>query len=242
MINQTKNLMKKLLVFAFFILIYTNSYCQKTELRISLDSGLSSFGGKSAESSSFILSSETIGYNYTNNPYGSKNALAYGVSLNLRRVTKVNFIYGLGIGYENLRSKTSVTSVFKYEEEVAVPVSGETFMDISTINVNPFAGYRFNADKFPIDLVAGFDFANILSTKEKGDTADTNGNKYTTSLDRKTNSIDFRPRIQVSADYKKFGVYLGYSFGLSNYKENFSGTNNTAYSKIFRFGITYQVL
>jgi hypothetical protein len=233
--------MKKLLVFAFSFLIYSNSYSQKTELRVSLDSGLSSFTGQSAESSSFILLSETIGYGYTNNPYGSKNALAYGVSLNLRRVTKVNFIYGLGVGYENLRSKTSLDFVYEFEPDTFIPVSGETIMDISTININPFAGYRFNADKFPIDLVGGFDFANILSTKEKGDATDTNGNKYTTSRDRKTISTDIRPRIQVSTDYKKFGVYLGYSFGLSNYMKDYIGGTNNVHSKIFRFGITYQV-
>lgn len=233
--------MKQLLLFILSFFIYSNSYSQKTELRLSLDSGLSSFSGKSAESSSFILLSETVGYGYTNNPYGSKNALAYGISLNLKRITKVNFVYGVGAGYENLRSKTALAFVFKFEEGIAEPVSGETTMDVSSININPFAGYRFNAGQLPIDLVGGFDFANILSTKEKGDATDTNGNKYTTSRDRKTISTDFRPRIQVSTDYKKFGIYLGYSFGLSNYKDGYTGGTNSVHSKIFRFGITYQV-
>ena len=234
--------MKKVVLLAIVFVFFSNSYAQKTELRVSLDSGLSAFGGKSAESSSFILDSETIGYGYTNNPYGSKNALSYGVSLNLKRITKVNFIYGIGAGYENLRSKTSLTSVFKYEEAIAVPVSGETFMNVNTINVNPFAGYRFNAHTFPIDLVAGLDIANILSAKEKGDATDVSGNKYTTSRDRKTISTDLRPRIQISTDYKKFGLYLGYSFGLNNYRDGYVGGTNEAYSKIFRFGVTYQVL
>lgn len=235
--------MKKIVLFTTVAFIFfSSSYAQKTELRVSLDSGLSSFSGKSAEPSSFILLSETVGYGYTNNPYGSKNALSYGVSLNLKRITKVNFIYGVGVGYEDLRSKTSLTDVFKYEEDVIVPVSGETFMDIKSININPFAGYRFNADKLPIDLVAGFDFANILNAKEKGDATDTNGNKYTTSRDRETINTDIRARLQISTDYKKFGVYLGYSFGIKNYKEGYVGGTNEVYSKILRFGITYQVL
>lgn len=234
--------MKKVVLLAIVFVFFSNSYAQKTELRVSLDSGLSAFGGQSAESSSFILAYGTIGHGYTNNPYGSKNALSYGISLNLKRVTKVNFIYGIGVGYEDLRSKTSITTIFKDIASTVVPASGETFMNVNSINVNPFAGYRFNADKFPIDLAAGFDIANILSAKEKGDATDASGNKYTTSRDRKTISTDFRPRIQISTDYKKFGVYLGYSFGLKNYLDGYVGGTNEAYSKIFRFGVTYQVL
>lgn len=236
--------MKKLVVFTFSFLIYSNSYSQKTELRVSLDSGLSSFTGESAESSSFINANDAITSGYTNNPYGSKNVLSYGVSLNLKRVTKANLIYGIGLGYENIGSKTSITNISGYNIEhiFSIPASGKTIMSSNTINANPFIGYRFNADKFPIDLVGGFDFASILNTKEKGDATDTNGNKYTTSLDRKTINTDFRPRIQVSTDYKKFGVYLGYSFGLSNYMKEYIGGINSVHSKIFRFGITYQVL
>jgi hypothetical protein len=236
--------MKKLLLIAFSFLIYSNSYSQKTELRVSLDSGLSSFTGENAESFSFINLYNQSASGYTNNPYGSKNVVSYGVSVNLKRVTKVNLIYGIGIGYENMGSKTSIGSVSVYDGENSfnVPASGKTIMSINTINANPFIGYRFNASRLPIDLVAGFDFANILNTKECGDATDANGNKYTTSLDRKTISTDFRPRIQVSTDYKKFGVYLGYSFGLSNYMEGYIGGTNGVHSKIFRFGITYQVL
>ncbi|WP_264537123.1 hypothetical protein [Flavobacterium sp. N1736] len=235
---------KVLLLFAFSFLIYSNSYSQKTELRVSLDSGLSSFTGKSAESSSFLNVNSQFNSGYTNNPYGSKNVLTYGVSVNLKRVTKVNLIYGIGFGYENTGSKTSISSVSGYDGEnhFSDPASGKTIVSINTINANPFIGYRFNANKLPIDLVAGFDFANILNTKECGDATVSNGNNYTTSLDRKTISTDFRPRIQISTDYKKFGVYLGYSFGLSNYKEGYNGGTNEAYSKILRFGITYLVL
>lgn len=240
-LNQ--NLMKKLILFAFSLLIYSNSYCQKTELRVSLDSGLSSFSGESAESSSSINFNNNSGSGYTNNPYGSKNVLSYGVSVNLKRVTKANFVYGIGLGYENIGSKTSINSISLYNEvnSYNVPASGKTIMSINTINANPFIGYRFNASKLPIDLVAGFDFASILNTKECGDATDEDGNNYTTSIDRKTINTDFRPRIQVSTDYKKFGVYLGYSFGLVNYKDGYVGGTNDAYSKIFRFGITYQV-
>jgi hypothetical protein len=236
--------MKKIVLFTVAFIFFSNSYAQKTELRVSLDSGLSSFSGQSAESSSSINFSETAGSGYTNNPYGSKNAFSYGVSVNLKRVTKVNLIYGIGIGYENTGSKTSISSVSVYDGEnnFSVPASGKTIISINTINANPFIGYRFNAEKLPIDLVGGFDFASILNTKECGDATDSNGIKYTTSRDRKTINTDVRARLQISTDYKKFGVYLGYSFGLKNYMDGYVGGTNDVYSKILRFGITYQVL
>ncbi|RZJ52233.1 MAG: hypothetical protein EOO44_12460 [Flavobacterium sp.] len=236
--------MKNILTSLFFILILSNTYGQKNELRVSLDSGLFSFSGGSAEKTSSInaFSSDT---GYTNNPYGAKNGLCYGISLNYKRVTKGNFVFGAGLGYENVSSKVAINAV--NEQLISsginrVDATGKTTLDMNTINVNPFFGYRFNAEKLPIDLVAGFDFASILNSKECGDATDTNGMKYTTSVDRKTISTETRPRIQISTDYKKFGIYLGYSFGLNNYKEGYVGGVNEAYSKIFRFGLTYRVL
>lgn len=233
--------MKEVLLFVIAFALYANSYAQKTELRVSLDSGLSSFRGESAESTSSIY---IIGNNNTgtiNNPYGSKNAISYGASLNLKRITKVNFIYGVGIGYEDFRSEISLTTLYKYQDTDLIPVSGKNITNVNSITVNPFAGYRFNADQFPIDLTAGFDVANILSTKQKGDATDANGNKYTTYGDRQPINTDYRARIQVSTDYQKFGIYVGYSFGLRSYMESYDGGTNQVYSKILRFGVTYQI-
>lgn len=236
--------MKKVFFYLLFLAIFSNLYSQKNELRISLDSGLLSFSGKSAEKTTSISTFGT-GTGYTNNPYGIKNGLSYGMSLNYKRITTGNFIFGAGLGYENVSSKKDITTVYQQlipAGSTMVDSSGKTTLDMNTINVNPFFGYRFNAEKLPIDLVGGFDIASILNSKECGDVTDVNGNHYTISGDRKTISTDIRTRIQISTDYKKFGIYLGYSFGLSNYMNGYVGGVNEVYSKIFRLGLTYQVL
>lgn len=85
------------------------------------------------------------------------------------------------------------------------------------------------AAQFPIDLVEGFDVAGILSNKECGQANDNNGNDFTTSQDRKTIITALRPRFQIATNSKKFGIYLGYSFGLSNYRNHYVGGTNDAY-------------
>lgn len=213
-------------------------YGQKTELRVSLNSGLFSFVGKSAAENSQINLYDQSNTGYTNDPYGSKNGFCYGVSLNLKRVTKSNVIYGIDFGYETLRSKVSIQSVYSTFQKKA---AGQTFLNINSLNLNPSVGYRFNLDKLDIDLVGGFDIGYLLNTKEIGDASDEDGIEYSTSLDRNRIKYDFRPRIQISTDYKKFGLYLGYSIGLSNYLGGYIGGVNEAYSRMIRFGITYKL-
>jgi hypothetical protein len=232
-------------------LILSNLYAQKTELRVSLNSGLFSFSGQSAERTSQLNIYNQSNSGYTNNPYGSKNGLCYGFSLNLKRITKQNTIYGLDFGYETLRSKISINIVSGDFVSIfmgnPIPMggkvaSGETFLNSNLLNLNPFVGHRFNSKKFPIDLVGGFDIGYVLSSKEIGNATAVDGTKYSSSVGRKTINIDFRPRIQVSTDYKKIGLYLGYSLGLVNYKSGYVGGTNEAFSKLIRFGITYKII
>lgn len=238
--------MKKILfcylnLFVFFAL--SNMYGQKTELRASLNSGLFSFTGKSSAKVSQVNLDNQSNSGYTNNPYGSKNGLCYGVSLTLKRVTKNSIIYGVDFGYETLRSKISLNAVNGFDgiSTFQKETSGETFLNYNSLNLNPFGGYRFNIKEFPLDLVCGFDVGYILDSREKGNATATDGVEYSTSLGRNTIKRDFRPRIQISTDYKKFGLYLGYSVGLANYKEGYIGGVNEAYSEIIRFGLTYQI-
>lgn len=235
--------MKNKIIILFAFLALSTLYGQKTELRVSLNSGLFSFTGKSAAEVSQINLYNQSNSGYTNNPYGSKNGLCYGISLNVKRVTKNSILYGIDFGYETLRSKISLQSVNGFEGTATFQkeASGETFLNNKSLNFNPFGGYRFTINKFPLDLVGGFDIGYILDTKEKGNATATDGIEYSTSLDRKTIKQDFRPRIQISTDYKKIGLYLAYSVGLVNYKEGYIGGVNEAYSKIIRFGLTYQI-
>lgn len=225
----------------FFILI--NVFGQHTEYRISLNSGLFSFIGRSSESVSAINYAEYLNSSYTNNPYGSKNALCYGVSANVKHLVKKHFILGVDLGYEKLRSEIAINAVndFKTYSTLQYAADGKTFLNYDFLNLQPFVGYRVVLQPLRFDITGGVDIARCLQAKEEGSADATNGITYKTAVDRKTIKTDVRPRIQLSADYDRFGAYVGYSFGLANYREGYVGGVNECYARILRFGVTYRL-
>lgn len=229
----------------FLVFLFTfKAAGQHTEFGISLNSGLFSFRGPSAEKVSFLnisQSPEATIY-YTNNPYGSKNALLYGLSINVQRITKKNIIFGTELGYENLRSKISIDKVF-YNDDVndkIITVSGETIFSHSFINLNPYVGYRIILNKYSLDFNTGFDLGYCFLAHEKSSIDTKNGFKDSNSKDRSTIRFDFRPRIHSTLNYKNCGIYLAYSYGLVNYQSGYVGGINECYSRIIRFGLDYK--
>src|SRR5271163_2326147 len=96
------------LVIILSILFFGHSFAQKTETSLSFNSGLFSFSGQSAQGATFIDYYAATKSGYTNNPYGSRNALCYGFSFQHKRITSWNFIIGYDCGYEVLRSKIAI--------------------------------------------------------------------------------------------------------------------------------------
>ena len=223
--------------FLFIILIPGSSMGQQLEIRASLNSGFYSYRGSGATSVSRINF-----VSYTNNPYGSKGGLSYGLSLNLRKVTKNNFVFGADLGYEMLRSKVRLD----YSDvigDIASQFDGKTYLNTSFINLFPFLGGRFNVNKQAFDLVGGLDIAHVLSAKEKGDAKSIDNAQFhiQTSRDRKNIKMDLRPRIQLSTDFGKMGFYAGYAHGVRNYRAKQDGGNSDAYSLLWRVGVTYRL-
>jgi hypothetical protein len=239
--------MKKSVWAIIFLFISTFTHAQKTEFGISLNSGLFSFAGSLAESTSFINYNAETNSGYTNDQYGSKNGLSYGISANIKYITDQNIILGVDLGYEELRSKVSINSVWSSgegSEGVYYDATGQTFLNNDFINIFPQIGCRFKSKKVYFDLVVGWDIAFDMNANEKGEATASNGITYTTSRDRETIGTDFRPRIQLSANYKKTGIYAGYSYGITNYTPDyFWGTSyiGGTYSRFFRFGLTYRL-
>jgi hypothetical protein len=235
--------MKKLILTITALLTLTIAHGQKTEYRISLNSGLFSFAGQSAGETSFINFNDQTKSGYTNNPYGSKNGLCYGVSGNIQRVTKRNFILGFDLGYEILRSKISIVGIDGSTETSTYSYSatGQTFLNNKFMNIHPFFGYRIIEKPIILDITGGIDYAYCFKANEVGHATDSNGIKYETSRDRNTIKSEVRPRIQISMDYKKFGSYFGYSYGLKNYMSGYLGGIWESYARLFRFGLTYQI-
>lgn len=235
--------MQRILLTIAALMTLTNVRGQSTEYRISLNSGLFSFTGKSASEVSGINAVDASTPGSTNNVYGSKNGLCYGLSANIQRVTKRHFILGVDAGYEVLRSKVSITGVWLYGNPYPYGVSatGQTYLNNNFVNIFPFLGYRIMAKPITLDITAGLDLAHCFKSQEKGNATDSLGTKYKSSGEVKTIKNDVRPRIQISTGYKKVGVYVGYSYGLTSYMNDYIGIPNESYPRLWRFGLTYQI-
>lgn len=241
--------MKKSLLTTLSLLFILSVYGQKNEYKISLNSGLFSFGGQYPVKSTYInLNASPYSSGYTNNPYGTKNGICIGLSGNFKHLTKSNFITGIDFGFETLKSKVLIDQVYdswnslNYEN-----ATGKTYLNYHFMNLFPYIGHRLNYKEVTVDVIAGIDVGYIISADEKGEAVSESGVKYTTAVDRKTQSFDLRPRVQVSVDYNKFGVYVGYSYGFVNYIKGYyvagsTGTSNTTCdSRLIRFGLTYKI-
>lgn len=243
--------MKKIFTILLLILTLTNGYSQKNELKICLNSGLFSFRGNTAAASSSIhfVNYPPIVFINVENPYGTKSGLSSGLSLNFQRVLKENIIFGINAGYQSNKSKISIDMIAIDDgtNTITKNVDGQSYVTNNSILAYPFFGYRFEIIKIPLDLVAGVNFDYILSTKENGSAKDSDNIKYTTSSDIQTINLDVSPKIQLATEYKKFGVMIGYSFGLVNYKKTEPKANpnyyetKEVYSNNINFAITYKL-
>lgn len=234
--------MKNRLLTLLFSILILSGFSQSTELTARINSGLFSFSGESAEGT------EQINYNletergYTNNPYGNRPALSYGVSANISRLTKSNIKLGLDFGYEVLRSKIEINSLWLFSDIINenIDAHGQTYINSSFVNIFPSLGYRTSIRSTSLDFDIGLDMANCLSSTEKGE-ATSNAGTYTTEVDRKTIEIDIRGRVQLTVSKNKTGGYLGFSQGIRNYKEGFAGGTNIVFSRMVRFGLLYKI-
>jgi hypothetical protein len=236
--------MQKTLLSLITLLFLTNTFGQKTEYRVSLNSGLFSLAGRSAESTSYINFDNFVNTGYTNNPFGSGIGVGYGLSGNLKRVSKKNLVVGFDLGYEYLRSKILINEIVFYPgNSTMYSANGKTFLNNSFINLFPYIGHRFNSKKIDFDIIGGFDIGYCLKTHEAGNATDSSGTKYTASLDKKRINTDIRPRVQFSLDYRKVGAYVGYSYGLKNYSKGYvdGQDDGESYARLVRFGLTYQI-
>jgi hypothetical protein len=236
--------MKNALLSFFFLSLITQIYGQKTEFSIGLNSGLFSFKGASTASTSSINFDDRNRSGYTNNPYGSNSGLCYGISGNLRKVSKKNFIVGFDLGFERLRSKVFVDVVngFTGTSTYQSFGFGSSNLNLNCINLYPYFGKRFKAQKFSFDFLVGVDFAYIVSAYDKGSLFANNDATFEVSRERTTIDVDIKPRIQFGINYRRTGVYAGYSYGLANYHRGFDGALiNDSHSEMIRFGLMYKL-
>lgn len=236
--------MKKYL-FTFCILFCVYFVCgQRTHFNISLNSGVFAFYGNSAESVSQINFNDLTSRGYTNNPYGKRGGLCLGLSVQLKRVSKLRWVYGLDAGMESMTSRIHIDAIHghKVSSTYELEADGVSRLTSRYINFFPFIGSRVSDSGLVLDVIGGIDVASCLSTFEDGKALSEGNVKFTTHEDRKTIGTDVRPRFQISIQYKQVGFYTGLSIGLVNYRSGFSGGVNECYSRVIRFGWLYQII
>ncbi|GHB59817.1 outer membrane beta-barrel protein [Persicitalea jodogahamensis] len=246
--------MKKYLTILALILTAAfadSSLAQKTEVYISANSGLFSFTGPSASRTSQIntdyflsapLAREVTGY--TNSVLGKLSGLSYGISSHIQRVSRGNFISGIGLSYEDLRSKVLIDKVIVTNNIAPIPENavGKTILSNRFVNISPYLGYRIKRDQISLDLAAGFDLGYLLRSYEEGKAETVSDRVATTSLEREWGiNLDVRPKLQATVQYQRTGVFASYARGLSNYYNEYDGGDFKATSQMTRFGITYRV-
>lgn len=237
MIQTIQNKIKALSII-FLCLAHQFSFAQKTEFKVSVNSGLYSFIGNGAESESFLNASSNSAR--VNNPYGSKSLLSIGGSGNLKHIAKNNFLFGGDLGIETVRSKSIITAVNVSGSNS--PATGTSVLTQNFINLYPFAGYRLNAALLSIDFMLGADLAYAISAKQKVQANINGGASFANSYDNKIKDFDFRPRAQVGVNYQSITLCLGYAIGLVDYNKGALVLgSNTVNSSYLRFGIGYKL-
>ena len=215
---------------------------QHREVSFQVNSGLFSFGGASASSTSFINISDVATISdYTNNPYGTNSAFSYGLGVKVQFITPKNLVYGLGLSYESLSSKLRINEA--YGEGTWNIDEGKTIFSSDFINLFPAVGRRVKIfDRFDTDFLVGADFGIGLASKEHYSLTTNQGNEISGTNKRELPTLDFRPRIEIISYYKRFGLSIGYSYGLTNYEGDLDGGNREAKSRYLRFGLNYRLL
>ncbi|TWI95931.1 outer membrane protein with beta-barrel domain [Mucilaginibacter frigoritolerans] len=252
--------MKKLYLSLLALFLASQLHAQKFELSFQANSGLFHYSGNSASSTSVIIQNGTTPkQNYTNNPYGNKNAFSYGADVQAQYVSKGGFITGIQAGYNILRSKTNITSVFPLEFELeesvlnplyyapfnpSLPAKGSTILQDQFINLNPYIGYRIKTKKINIDLMPGIDIGFGINSYDKGKATTTDGTVYETDYKEVKPLTDVRLKFGAAVLYKKWGVTASFAHGLTNYTKNLLNDSPIVYkaqSELLRFGISYRI-
>jgi len=233
--------MKKVAMIMLTLLTAALGYGQQTEFSAHLNSGLFSFRGESASRYSHFNLSDIVGEPaYTNNPYGKKSGLSYGIGVQVKRVTDSKLFFGFQPSFESLSSKIDIEYALgdtRVEFE-----KGKTIFNHKFINLYPFIGKRYHfIDVIRTDISIGFDFGFCLSAKEKGKGTTDTGEKITTSTERTYPSRDLRPRIELVNHYRNYALSIGYAWGFSNYTNEYVGADIVSKSRYFRIGFSYKI-
>ena len=237
--------MKKVNIVIGFIVLSIPLFGQRTDFRAVLNGGLFSFGGTGANKGTNAITKQVTKEAFISIPFGAEKALSYGLSGDIRHVSKHNILSGVDLGVEVLTSKTPIIHISEITSSGGLgdyDATGASYLTHTFVTLNPYMGYRFNAAKAHIDVTLGIDAAYHINEKatEKGTATIVGGASYSSNSQIKTIQLDVRPKGQISISMNRIGIFGGYSYGISNYQPNDSW-KGTFFSRLIRFGLTYQL-
>ncbi len=235
--------MKTIVMSVIFSLLSGVLSAQDLEIHARANSGMFHFLGVSTSVTEWLNYDLDDEDGYVNNPYGKQKAISYGFSGSIQWVTNNRLKFGFDLGYEVLRSKVEVdqVSVSTGTNFQQFDAEGQAYLNNSFINLLPYVGFREDFGVVVLDVDLGIDIGLMLSSEERV-SATTEFRTYTTTRERTTVDEDIRPRLQATLMRGKFGVYAGYSNGLTNYRRDFVGGRNGAFGKVTRFGVVYRLM
>ena len=227
------------LLLIFALLSAASCYSQSTEFNLNAYTGLFRFRGPATSSYTTVYTGNA---NRVDLPYGRSSRFSYGAEFQGLRVTKQHIIYGVGLSYESLESHAGIDYVglVGVAGVTYLPTIGKADLRNQFITLNPFAGYRIWRGKIKLDVLIGVDAAFCLNRTLHADAP-----QYP---DRKEKidgpALDLRPRLQLNARWRKWGLLAGYSRGLTN-SYQYTGyeyvKQKKAFTEFWRFGVSYRV-
>jgi hypothetical protein len=209
----------------------------QSELNAALGSGFSYFRDKNAPAAALKYDTRT-GNISTVNPYGTQSGFYNSASLNLKRISVTHSIVGLEAAVEWLRCKSEITNVQNFGS-LRIPASGKANLTTTFLTLSPFLGYRLSFKHIDIDFMAGLDLGYCLRLHETTEATDTSGKEYHTTGDKPAARGDSRIRLQVTVGIRRFGVFAGYSAGISPFFLQDAEGVSLGQSHVARFGVSY---
>ncbi|NVO30432.1 hypothetical protein [Hymenobacter lapidiphilus] len=235
--------MKQLLLLILGLSAAT-AQAQSTEVTLHATSGYFSYRGAAVSGPTVITGSDaaTEFPGFTSPPYGNRFTLSYGGAGQVQRVTAHQLVLGAQLGYEWLRSRVRIDylSTSPFSSRV-VPATGHTTFTSRFINTHLFVGRRFGVKAVSLDATLGPELGIRGAEREKGEAS---GDGITVRTNQKTSNettLDLRARANLAAYYQRFGLSVGYSYGLLDYERGYTGGINGFYSQMLRVGLAYRL-
>ncbi len=238
--------MKNVLALFFLVLCVKISCAQKTEFNIGLSGNTYNFRRpNSTKPPTLFFSTSNLG-TFSTFQFGSN--LGFGISSSWKRISKNNLIFGFEAGLDILRNKVQQNPRLFYtaDELTKITLAPNEFvfnLNSNFINFSPFVGKRFTEKPISADLIFGADIGYFINSSVGVFEFPVN-NLIETSVSSKNyfTRFDFRPRIKIDVNYKKYSLNVSFAQGISNYLINYPNATRQAYSRVLRFGLAYQIL